>query len=132
MTANKYSSVWIATVAAFACFVAGAARADAVADHKMRMDDAGDLKDGIHEDLHAKKFPDVASAAANLVKLAKQEQAYWAKSGNKQAIALAQQYLVASQQLQKAAAASDADGSSKALETLEKSCLDCHAITQKK
>src|SRR5689334_6098302 len=105
MTVNKYSSVWIATAAAFACFVAGATRADAVADHKMRMDEAGDLKDGIHEDLHAKKFPDVASAATNLVKLAKQEQAYWAKSGNKQAIALAQQYLVASQQLEKTAKA---------------------------
>src|SRR5262249_34724836 len=107
----KDSSVWIATAAAFACFRVGAAPADAVADHKMRMDEAGDLKDGIHEDLHAKKFPDVATAAANLVKLAKQEKSYWAKSGNKQAIELAQQYLVASQQLQKAAAAADADSS---------------------
>ena len=126
------SGVWVATFVALACFVASTARADAVADHKMRMDDAGDLKDGIHEDLAAKKYPDVATAASNLVKLAKEEQAYWAKSGNKQAIALAQQYFTAAQQLQKAAAASDAQASSKALETLEKSCLDCHAITQKK
>jgi hypothetical protein len=121
----------LAIVAASA-LVAGAVRADAVADHKMRMDDAGDLKDGIREDLGAKKYPDVATAAANLVKLAKSEQGYWAKSGNKDAIALAQQYLIASQQLQKAAAAADAQASAKALEVLEKSCLDCHAITQKK
>jgi hypothetical protein len=108
--------------------LAGSVLADAAATHKQHMDDAGDLKDGIHEDLAAKAMPSVVTQATKLVALAKLETAYWAKSGKKQRIEYAQSYLAFAQQLENAAKAGDSDGAGTALEALEKNCLACHAL----
>ena len=77
------------------------------ARHKEWMDAAQDVKDDLKDALDAKLAPKAVECAGKLTGTAKQEEAYWKKAGQKDALGLARQFRAASLRIEAAAKASE-------------------------
>ena len=111
---------------------AGPVTPEDVARHKQRMDQAQDLKDGIHDALEAKDAAKAAADAEKLIRIGQREQQYWTKAELPDARQLAKDNLSASRDLASAARARKWDLATKALERVETSCRTCHDLHPEK
>jgi cytochrome c556 len=105
---------------------------DDVARHKEWMDSAQDAKDDLKDALDAKLAPKVVEDAAKLAGLGKQEEAYWKKARQAEAIALAQKNRAAAQKIGVAAKAGHFDQALQAYGDLEATCRACHDLHPEK
>jgi hypothetical protein len=105
---------------------------DDVARHKEWMDTAQDVKDDLKEALDAKVGPKAVEDAAKLAAIGKQEETYWKKAGQKDAIDLAQKNRSAAQEIGTAARAGHFEQALQAYGNLEATCRTCHDLHPEK
>jgi hypothetical protein len=101
---------------------------DDVSRHKEWMDTAQDVKDDLKDALDAKLGPKVVEDAVKLAAIGKQEEAYWKKAGQKDAIGLAQKNRAAALQIAATAKAGHFDQALQAYGDLEATCRACHDL----
>jgi hypothetical protein len=105
---------------------------DDTSRHKERMDTAQDVKGDLKDALDAKLGPKAVKDAAKLAAIGKQEEAYWKKAGQKDAIGLAQKNRAAAQEIGTAAKAGRFDRALQAYGDLEATCRACHDLHPEK
>jgi len=105
---------------------------DDAARHKEWMDTAQDVKDDLKDALDAKLVPKVVEHAAKLAGIGRQEEAYWKKAGQKDAIGLARKNRAAAEQIAAAAKAGRFDQAFQAYGDLEATCRSCHDLHPEK
>ena len=105
---------------------------DDAARHKEWMDTAQDVKDDLKDALDAKLAPKVIEHATKLAGIGKQEEAYWKKAGQKDAIDLAQKNRAAADQIAAAAKAGRFEQALQAYGNLEATCRACHDLHPEK
>jgi cytochrome c556 len=96
------------------------------------MDTAQDVKDDLKDALDAKLAAKILEDAAKLAGIGKQEEAYWKKAGQKDAIGLAQKNRAAAQQIAASAKAGHFDRTLQAYGDLEATCRACHDLHPEK
>jgi len=105
---------------------------DDAARHREWMDTAQDMKDDLKDALDAKLVPKVLEHAVKLAKIGRQEEAYWKKAGQKDAIDLARKNRAAAEQIAAAAKAGRFDQAFQAYGDLEATCRACHDLHPEK
>jgi len=105
---------------------------DDAARHKEWMDTAQDVKDDLKDALVAKLAPKAIEQAAKLAGIGKQEEAYWKKAGQKDAIDLARTNRAAAEQIAAAVKAGRFDQAIQAYGDLEATCRACHDLHPEK
>ena len=105
---------------------------DDAARHKEWMDTAQDVKDDLKDALVAKLAPKAIEQAAKLAGIGKQEEAYWKKAGQKDAIDLARKNRAAAEQIAAAAKAGRFNQALQAYGNLEATCRACHDLHPEK
>jgi cytochrome c556 len=109
-----------------------AGRSNDAARHKEWMDAAQDVKDDLKDALDAKLAPKAVECAGKLTGTAKQEEAYWKKAGQKDALGLARQFRAASLRIEAAAKAARFDQALQAYGNLAATCRACHDLHPEK
>ena len=105
---------------------------DGTSRHKEWMDTAQDVKDDLKDALDAKLGPKAVEDAAKLAEIGKQEETYWKKAGQMDAIGLAQKNRAAALQIVAAAKAGHFDKALQAYGDLEATCRACHDLHPEK
>ena len=96
--------------------------------HKEWMDTAQEVKDDLKDALDSKLAAKAVENAAKLAAIGKQEEAYWKKAGQKDAIGLAQKNRAAAQQIGVAAKAGRFNQALQVYRDLEATCRACHDL----
>ena len=105
---------------------------DEVSRHKEWMDTAQDGKDDLKDALDAKRAAKAVEDAAKLAAIGKQEEAYWKKAGQRDALDLARKNRAAAEQIAAAAQAGRFDQALQAYGNLEATCRACHDLHPEK
>ena len=105
---------------------------DEVSRHKEWMDTAQDGKDDLKDALDAKRAAKAVEDAAKLAAIGKQEEAYWRKAGQKDALGLAQKNRAAAREIGSSAKAGQFDKALQAYGDLEATCRACHDLHPEK
>jgi cytochrome c556 len=105
---------------------------DDVARHKEWMDTAQDVKDDLKDALDAKLAAKAVENAGKLAEIGKQEEEYWKKAGQDDAVTLAQKNRAASERIGAAAKAGRFDQALQAYGDLEATCRACHDLHPEK
>jgi cytochrome c556 len=105
---------------------------DDAARHREWMDRAQDVKDDLKDALDAKLAPKAVECAAKLTGTAQQEEAYWKRAGQKDALGLARQFRAASKRIESAARAGRFDQALQAYGNLAATCRSCHDLHPEK
>lgn len=109
-----------------------AVSADDVSHHREWMDSAQEVKDDLKDALDAKSAAKAVEWAVKLRELGRQEEAYWKKAGQQDAVSLAKRNLAASRLIASAAKAGRFDQALQAYGDLEASCRACHDLHPEK
>jgi hypothetical protein len=118
---------WTILIAGLTCIASAAAVSrEETAQHKLRMNQAQELKYEVIEALQAEDLGQVASTTERMHPLLESEIAYWHGSGLVDIHELSMENLALARQVTLAARSADADSTIAAWEKLEHSCSDCH------
>jgi 5'-deoxynucleotidase YfbR-like HD superfamily hydrolase len=100
--------------------------------HKEWMDRAQELKDDLRDALDAKAGQKAAKYADELSKTGAQEETYWRKAKQDEAVKLAKENLAASKYISAAAKIGNFDQALQAYSKLDATCRGCHDLHPEK
>ena len=96
------------------------------------MDTAQNVKDDLKDALDAKLAPKVVEHSTKLAGIGKQEEAYWKKAGQRDALDLARKNRAAAEQIAAAAQAGRFDQALQAYGNIKATCKACHDLHPEK
>jgi hypothetical protein len=108
------------------------AGAQSAEEHKAWMDDAGDLRDELAEELVAKSADKAAAAATGLAKILQQTEAYWAAKHADDIVAIARESRTLAAAIATAAKAGKFPEATETNTKLSARCNACHDLHPEK